>query len=298
MEAKTVEVKESGVSTCFEAFTFGKKEPSSPSVAFTAGIHGDEVTGVYVAQKLIEMFENTPPQNGCVRIIPVVNAAAMRCMQRRSPFDGEDLNRIFPGKSGGSISHALAAAVYAQTDGFDMIVDLHCCSQYSAPYILSIYSEHERIRRLANSITLPVALHSEGTPGQLFTESCRRRAQAALIIELPSGGGKGEVNTEVAGRCFAALRDMLCAYGFIDGEIRGAHPTFYGKMSDIEAPRAGLWQPCVSKCATVPGGACLGTLDGQPVCANEDCFVLSIRAAAYIMPDELYLGAYIREEDA
>lgn len=297
MEKRLVEVREAGVSTGFEVYSFGAGG-GQPSVAFTAGIHGDETTGIYVAQKLIAMLKETPPVKGRVSVIPTVNATAMRCMQRRSPFDSEDLNRIFPGQDGTSISHALAAAVYAATDGFDLIVDLHCCSQYSLPYILSVYSENERIRRLATSITLPVALHSEGTPGQLFTESCRRRSQAALIIELPSGGGDGAVNMKAAKQCLAALRDMLCAYGFIDGEVSGEKPTFYGKIQDIDAPHGGLFEPCVSKGDRVTSGALLGTLDGENVYAQEDCLILSIRSAAYIMPDALSLGAYIKPEDA
>ena len=181
---KTVTIEEYGVNTQYDVYTFGSGEPR---ITFTAGIHGNEVSGIYVAQRLIGHFIKNPPVKGTVKIIPTVNAAAMRCMQRRSPFDAIDLNRVFPGNESGSISHKLAASIYSETADADILVDLHCCGQHGLPYILSVYSESAKVRNLVSRITMPIAVHSEGLGGQLFTESCRKRAQAACIIEIPSG---------------------------------------------------------------------------------------------------------------
>ena len=76
-------------------------------------------------------------------------------MQRRSPFDGEDLNRIFPGRADGTLSHRLAAAVWAETEPADLVVDLHCCGQHGLPYLLSIYPESPAVRDLVRRITMP-----------------------------------------------------------------------------------------------------------------------------------------------
>lgn len=78
---KTVTIEEYGVNTQYDVYTFGSGEPR---ITFTAGIHGNEVSGIYVAQRLIGHFIKNPPVKGTVKIIPTVNAAAMRCMQRRS----------------------------------------------------------------------------------------------------------------------------------------------------------------------------------------------------------------------
>lgn len=80
---KTITIEEYGVNTQYDVYTFGSGEPH---ITFTAGIHGNEVSGIYVAQRLIGHFIKNPPVKGTVKIIPTVNAAAMRCMQRRSPF--------------------------------------------------------------------------------------------------------------------------------------------------------------------------------------------------------------------
>ena len=104
---KTIRIAEGVIGTQIEVHTFGK---GKPCVFFTAGIHGNEVSGVYVAEKLIEYFGKNPPEKGQICIIPRVNKTAMRCMKRTSPFDQEDLNRVFPGDAEGGITRRIAAA--------------------------------------------------------------------------------------------------------------------------------------------------------------------------------------------
>jgi len=290
---KTVTIHENGALVEFELHTFGE---GVPRVFFTAGVHGNEVTGVYVAHKLIEYLHEHPFLRGRADIIPAVNMTAMRCLQRRCPFDGEDLNRIFPGNENASISHRLAAAVWKQTDKADLLVDLHCCGQHGLPYILSVYSESEQTRALVSRITMPVAVHSEGTGGQLFTESTRRRSQAACVIELPSGAGDGSVNIPVGEACFDALLDLLRAEGMLPGEVLGNSPTFCGKLLDATADRAGLWMPCAVKGDALNAGQLIGAVDGQPVRAPASGMAMSVRPTAYLFPDDLWVMTYVQPE--
>ncbi len=288
---KTIRVEEGQAGSAFEIHTFGK---GKPRVFFTGGIHGNEVTGVYVAEKLIEHFSANPPENGQISIIPRVNKTAMRCMKRTSPFDGMDLNRIFPGDEAGCYSQRLAAAVYKATEKADIIVDLHCCGQHGMPYILSIYSESEKAKKLVSEISMPIAIHSEGTPGQLFTESCRKRDQAACIIEIPSGPSAGTVNLPVAQQVFDALLDMLRAEGVVKGRRKGKAPTFYGTLLDLNAPAAGLWEPAKEKGAFVCAGEVLGRVDGRELRMPEDGILMNLQPCCYIFPDDLCVGFYAK----
>lgn len=288
---KTVTIRENGVCAEFDIHTFGE---GSPRIFFTAGIHGNEVTGVYVAGRLIEYLEAHTLLRGSVDIIPTVNKTAMRCMQRRCPFDGEDLNRIFPGNETGSISHRLAAAVWKETADADSLIDLHCCGQHGLPYILSIYSESEKTRSLVGHITMPIAVHSEGTGGQLFTESVRQRDQAACVIELPSGAGEGSVNVPVGDGCFEALIDLLRFEGMLPGEIEGGSPAFYGTLLDAESDKSGLWAPCVKKNETIAEGQLIGTVDGKEIHAPASGMAMSVRPTAYLFPDELWVMTYVQ----
>ena len=289
---KTVTIEEYGVNTQYDVYTFGSGEPH---ITFTAGIHGNEVSGIYVAQRLIGHFIKNPPVKGTVKIIPTVNAAAMRCMQRRSPFAAADLNRVFPGNESGSISHKLAASIYSETADADILVDLHCCGQHGLPYILSVYSESSKVRNLVSRITMPIAVHSEGLGGQLFTESCRKRAQAACIIEIPSGAGDGAVNLEFADVCFNGLMDMLRSEGVAAGKVEGHAPTFYGKLIDINAPHAGLWQHEKEIGVAIRAGERIGRMDATDVYAPADGMLIACLPCGYYLDDKPYIGMYVQK---
>lgn len=216
-------------------------------------------------------------------------------MQRRSPFDAVDLNRVFPGSESGSISHKLAASIYKETADADILVDLHCCGQHGLPYILSVYSESAKVRDLVSRITMPIAVHSEGLGGQLFTESCRKRAQAACIIEIPSGAGDGAVNLKFADVCFNGLMDMLKSEGVAAGKVEGHAPTFYGKLIDINAPHAGLWQPEKEIGAAIRAGERIGRMDATDVYAPADGMLIACLPCGYYLDDKPYIGMYVQK---
>ncbi len=292
---ETIVIEENGVAAAFELHAFGTAA-SGPRLFFTAGIHGNEVTGVYVARMLIDHLEAQPLLRGEVRVIPAVNAAAMRCMQRCNPFDGEDLNRIFPGDAAGSISHRLAAAVWERTASADALVDLHCCGQHGLPYILALHGESPAARELARRIPLPRCVQSYGSAGQLFVESARRRGQASCIIELPSGAGEGAVNLETAQMCFHALLDLLRSYGMLAGEVSGASPAFFGPLLDADCERAGFWRPRVRRGEAIAKGQLIGTLDGAPVAAPEAGAAMSVRPPSYLRANDLWAVVYVQPE--
>lgn len=290
---RTVTVEENGVLAAFEVYSFGK-EADAPRVMITAGIHGDEVTGVYAAQLLIDHLKAHAFVKGEVRVIPAANRTAMRCMQRRSPFDGADLNRIFPGDAKGGISSRLAHAVWEETRNAELLVDLHCCSQHGLPYILALYGESEKAKALCSRITLPRCIQSQGSAGQLFVESTRRREQAACIIELPSGAGGGALNLPVAEECLAALLDLLRAAGMLAGPIEGRAPAFYGPLLDVDCPRAGLWLPAAQRGDALEKGRIIGRLDGAPVLSPAAGMAMSVRPASYVRAEDLWAITYVQ----
>lgn len=290
---RTLTIQESGVTSALDIHEFGS---GSPRVVFTAGIHGGEVSGIYVAERLIEYFTRNPPRAGSVKIIPRCNPTAFRCLQRRSPFDGEDLNRIFPGDPQGSLSHRIADAVWRETADADYLVDLHCCGQHGLPYLLGIYDESEPARALARQIAMPVAVQSEGTAGQLFTDSCRRRGQAAIIIELPSGPSRGAVNPAAAELALTGLFTFLTRVGIAAGHESELHPAFYGPLTDICVPGPGLWLPQVARGDTLKAGQAVGTLDGKPVYAAKDSFAMSVLPVSYVFADDPWVLTYVEAQ--
>jgi len=293
MNIKTLRQIDAGAESSFNVHKFGDGEPQ---IAITAGIHGNEVTGIYVAERLIEFLEENPPITGSINVIPRVNPTATRCLKRCSPFDSEDLNRIFPGSAHKSLSHKIAAALWEETQAAIYLIDLHCCGQHSLPYVLSIYDESEKALELAKLIPLNIAVKSYGTEGQLFTESCHKRDQAALIIELPSGRSSGAINLEAAEKCFDALLSMLMSLGVVSGEPEAAANVYYGYLLDIEADAPGLWRPSISTGDCFENDQIIGSLNGEPILAPAHAMALAVQPCSYVFMDDPCVVTYIEPD--
>ena len=287
----TITLEDSGAVSRLDVHTFGA---GSPRVTFTAGIHGNEFGGIHVALGLMDYLTEHPPVRGTVTVIPWSNPTASRCNQRRAPFDGEDMNRIFPGSPEGSLSHKIADALWQQTASADCLIDLHCCGQHSAPYLLATYEEHEKARALAERIAAPVLIRSEGTEGQLFTEACRRRGQAALIIEIPSGPGAGAIHEAATQLVFDGLLGLLRGLDMLPGTPASAPPLKCGPLQDADAPAPGFWQPMpgLTNGQRLEAGRCIGHVDSQPVLMPEGGMVMAVRPPAFVFRDDLWAVVY------
>lgn len=99
-----------------------------PILGLTAALHGNELNGISVIQRL---FGELDPLeiNGTVVGIPVVNIPSFVRRKRRFN-DGVDLNHIMPGKKDGNISQVYAYRVFERViKSFDYLLDLHTASQ-------------------------------------------------------------------------------------------------------------------------------------------------------------------------
>jgi predicted deacylase len=99
-----------------------------PRLVALAGIHGDESEGML---SLLDFWADCDPAelDGAVVLVPVANPPAFAAHQRRSPLDGLDLNRTFPGKRDGTPSERLAyRLLHDLVAGADFAFTLHSWS--------------------------------------------------------------------------------------------------------------------------------------------------------------------------
>lgn len=93
-----------------------------PRVLIISGVHGCELSGVFILNKLLEKLEI---QAGELHIIPVSNPMAFSLKQRENPTDNKDLNRVFPGNPNGNLSERIAAEIFKFAREMDLVIDLH-----------------------------------------------------------------------------------------------------------------------------------------------------------------------------
>lgn len=103
----------------------GKKE--GPVLGITAAVHGNELNGISIIQRLFSQID-VDNLSGTVVGIPVVNVPALINNERFFP-DNQDLNRIMPGKPNGNLSQVYANRVLERiVSEFDYLLDLHTAS--------------------------------------------------------------------------------------------------------------------------------------------------------------------------
>ena len=262
------------------SYSFGG--PGGPSVAITAGIHGNEQTGIHTAMLLCRALESARLR-GRATVIPFCNIEASKAVHRQAPADGLDLNRIFPGDPAGSYSQQLAHHIWGMTEGYDYLLDLHCCGINGSTYGMSYYSRHDWAERLLDSLMLRTVVHTKGTRGQLYIEAAELRGQKSLLIELPGGQPGGAIRLDAAEECARGVMNYLIHIGVMDGaEIPFGQVRLCSCFLDFgDADRDGLFQPWVHPGDTVQKGQTLGLLDGTAVAAPCDGVATRVSPSRY-----------------
>lgn len=138
-----------------------------PILGLTAAVHGNELNGISVIQKL---FNDLDPKQmkGTIVGVPVVNLGAFFQGQREFN-DGVDLNRIMPGKKNGNTSEVFAYRfINLLVKKFDYLLDLHTASfgRVNSFYIRSDMN-NKIPQELAYLQDAEIIVHSEASDGTL-----------------------------------------------------------------------------------------------------------------------------------
>ncbi len=138
-----------------------------PRLCLTAAVHGDELNGIEVVRRIVNEV-NPRTLAGTVIGVPVVNLLGFSRGSRYLP-DRRDLNRFFPGSSGGSaaarIAHSLFNDIVLHCDA---LVDFHTGSfdRANLPQVRGDLTNPAVLAFTRGFGATPV-LHSPGTRGML-----------------------------------------------------------------------------------------------------------------------------------
>jgi uncharacterized protein len=138
-----------------------------PVLGVTAAMHGNELNGIRIVQRLIAEL-SAESLRGTVVALPVVNIPGFLA-NRREFNDGYDLNRVMPGRERGTCSQVYAHRVVDRiVRHFDYLIDLHTAS---FGRVNSLYVRAD----LTNPVTSHMAylqspqiiVHNKGSDGTL-----------------------------------------------------------------------------------------------------------------------------------
>ncbi|MBM7047162.1 M14 family metallopeptidase [Rhizobium lusitanum] len=184
---------------------FGLVEGAKPGpcLIVTAGVHASEYCSIEAAVRLMR----TDPQKlrGTLLVLPILNVTGFRARSIYvMPEDGNNLNRMFPGRPDGSVSerlaHWLVTEVFPKADAY---LDLHGGDMSESLTPFTIYpGGHAPSEALAAVFGLPIAVGSQsrgntisaagalGIPSVLVEIGCNGLWNEAEVTAMMDGIGR------------------------------------------------------------------------------------------------------------
>lgn len=246
---------------------------AGPHLFVCAAIHGDELNGVEIIRRLLEVPQ-LKALRGMLITIPIVNVHGLLHHSRYLP-DRRDLNRSFPGSKRGSLAARLANLFMTQiVDNCSHGIDLHTgpLHRSNLPHIRANLDDATTLR-LAKAFDVPVLLNSTLPDGSL-RQAAAERGVPTLLYE----GGEGLRFDEKAIRTgLRGVLNVMMELGMLPGERTRLEHSFVARGSTwLRAPGSGILRTRIKLGTTVARGELLGVVgdpfgDGeQALRANHD----------------------------
>lgn len=192
-----------------------------PTMALTAGIHGDEFEGPTTLHALARALQPAD-LTGRVLILPALNPPALQARSRCSPLDGRDMNRSFPGCLGDTPTDAIARFVSTEIlPRAEMLFDLHAGGNETdlMPCVMTHFiDDHalfDRALDAARAFGAPAALAIEEleTDGMIDVEAVSQ----GKVFGCAELGGGGMLRAETLSIAAAGVRNLLRHFGMLRG---------------------------------------------------------------------------------
>jgi predicted deacylase len=251
-------------------------ELDGPTFLLTAGIHAAEYTGILAAIRLGRWLEPGFVR-GTLVVVPLLNRPGF--FERSvyvNPVDGENLNRVFPGRPDGSWSdrftYPLLNDIVAHCDyamdlhAGDMIEDLEPFVIFSRTGNADVDRETQRMIDAYGVRWATMSIPTGERPGMLYAAAAERGVPA-LIAE---SGRCGLVEEDAIDRHVEGVRNIWRTLGVVvDAPPREVEPPrVLSRFEWLRSDHEGVFLCDVEVGDVVAAGVKLGTLTdllGEPL---------------------------------
>jgi uncharacterized protein len=108
-----------------------------PTVLVEGGLHGIEIATIDICRQLVRERLHAQALRGSVVLAPQLNPWAFLASNRFTPHDAQDMNRVFPGTGGSTLSFQVARVVTRELlDPADYVIDCHSCNPPSLHFTI------------------------------------------------------------------------------------------------------------------------------------------------------------------
>ena len=239
-----------------------------PTLALTAGVHGQEYTPVLALQRLVRSVD---PRSLAGTLI-LVHVANMPSYLSRtiyySPIDGKNLNRVFPGKADGTLSERIASTITREViERATHVIDLHCGdgNESLRPYSYWITTGPPAVADAGKQMALAFGLDhividrerpTDPSASVYLSNTAVTRGKPALTIE---SGGLARTDDESIAAIERGVHGVLRHLGMRgDGPPPVARPIWIERSEVLRSATTGIFYPAVERGHTVAAGTLVG----------------------------------------
>ncbi|WP_257275315.1 MULTISPECIES: succinylglutamate desuccinylase/aspartoacylase family protein [unclassified Endozoicomonas] len=232
-----------------------------PKVFVSAAIHGDELNGIEIIRRLINLktFKVTA---GTLILVPMVNVYGVLYQSRYLP-DRRDLNRSFPGSPKGSLASRLAHMFLTEIVSLcECGIDLHtgAIHRSNLPQIRANLMDTETLS-LAKAFGVPVLLNAN-IRDQSLRQSAEEHNTRILLYEAGEALRFDEVSIRAG---VNGVINVLAKLGMVRlrRKVKSFTPYIANKSSWVRANASGIFNSLKKLGDQVDKGTPLATI-GSP----------------------------------
>lgn len=275
---------------------------AGPVLALLAGAHGTEYASIIALEKLIPAID-ARQLSGTVIVVPLLNVPSfVQIVPHLNPTDGKNMNRMYPGRPGGTqterASHLITTQVVEQADH---VIDFHGgdIDESLRPY--SYWNQTGRSAQDAISRGMVLAFgldHIVISPNRprdpaasvYFENTATTRGKPSIIVEAGHAGTVEEHDVALlVNGTLSVMRHLKMLPG---APAPVANPVWIDHLADVASEQSGIFYPLVKRGAYVSAGMKIGYVTdyvGKPLFearAKEAGVVLYVRAVPTINTGE------------
>ena len=241
-----------------------------PVLALIAGTHGYEYPGITALQRLRQSIDPRALR-GTLILVHIANPPSFygRTVYT-SPADGKNLNRVYPGRSDGTLSERIAHAITTEVIAkADFLVDLHAGDANEAlrPYIYMPVTGDARLDAATRGMALAFGLdHIVIDTGRIPSpEATKFVDQTALARGIPAitteTGQLGQNDEHSIALAEHGIQNLMRHLGMLEGTAEPNTGVVWLKdYQVITSPVTGVFRATVRDGYAVAEGSLLGEL--------------------------------------
>jgi hypothetical protein len=240
-----------------------------PVLALIAGNHGYEYAPILALSRLRTTLDARRIA-GTAILVHVANVPSFlgRTIYH-SPVDGKNLNRVYPGRSDGTVSERIAHVITREIiERADYVIDLHCGdgNESLRPYTYwDAGASDPNVVRASRELALAFGLDHivvdrerprDPDHSVYCSTTATSRGKPAITTE---SGGLGGTDHESISRIEWGATNVMRHLGMLEGPAaRVERPVWLDRTEVLRSPATGMFEPLVERGHTVTEGTVLG----------------------------------------